>query len=141
MLEILARAFAVEREAVSNDLHDLGAGALSELIGRLAAGEVAAILDSALDELVCLERLLGLLDDGIGDIGLADEDDGVEVVRQGAKLTDLLAGKSHACPLSNGVLNDSLNHIARGEAEQVICRVSYWFHERIWAGFCERRLE
>ena len=104
VLEVLARALAVKSEAMPDDLYDLGTGALGELVGRLAAGKVAAVLDGALNELVRLERLLGLLDDGIGDIGLADEDDGVEVVRQGAKLTDLLAGKSHACPLSNGGL-------------------------------------
>ena len=50
---------------------------------------------AALDELVGLEGLLGLLGDGVGDIGLADQHDGVEVMREGAELANLLAGECH----------------------------------------------
>lgn len=78
-----------------DDLHDFRADTLGELVGCLAAGQEAAVLDGALDELVGLEGLFGLLGDGIGDVGLADVDDGVEMVREGAELADLLAGESH----------------------------------------------
>lgn len=95
VLDVLTAARTIQGETVADDLDDLGAHKLGELVGRLAAGEQAAILDGALDELVGVERLLGLLGDGVGHVGLADMDDGVEVVREGAELADLLAGESH----------------------------------------------
>ena len=76
---------------MADNLHDLGIGALGKEVRRLAGLEGAAVLDGALDELAGLERRLGFLYEGIGDIGFTDVDDGVEVVRKAAELTDVLA--------------------------------------------------
>lgn len=78
-----------------DDLHDFGAHTLGELLGGLAARQQAAVLNPAFDELVGLQGLFGLLGDRVGDVRLSDQDDGVEMVREGAKLTDLFAGKGH----------------------------------------------
>ena len=91
MLDVLAAAQAVQGEAMADNLHDFGAGALRQGIGRFAAGQVASVLYGAFDELVSLERLLGLLGYRIGDVGLADVDNGIEMMDQGAELPDLLA--------------------------------------------------
>lgn len=95
MVDVFTAALAIDGEAMPDDLHDFRADTLGELVSCLAAGQEAAVLDGALDELVGLEGLFGLLGDGIGDVGLADVDDGVEMVREGAELADLLAGESH----------------------------------------------
>lgn len=62
---------------MADNLDDLGTHKLGELVGRLTAGEQAAVLDGALDELVGVERFLGLLGDGVGHVGFADMDDGL----------------------------------------------------------------
>ena len=95
MLDVFATAQAIQCKAVTDDLDNLGAGALSQGIGGLAAGKVAAILYGALDELMSFERLLGLFDYRIGDVGLADVDNGIEMMDQGAELPDLLAIECH----------------------------------------------
>ena len=95
MLDVFATAQAMQCKAVTDDLHNLGAGALSQGIGGLAAGKVAAILYGALDELVSFESLLGLLDECIGNIGFADVDNGVEMMDQCTELPDLLAIECH----------------------------------------------
>ena len=95
VLDVLTAARTIQGETVADNLDDLGTHKLGELVGRLTAGEQAAVLDGALDELVGVERFLGLLGDGVGHVGFADMDDGVEVVREGAELADLLAGESH----------------------------------------------
>ena len=95
VLDVLTAARTIQGETVADNLDDLGTHKLGELVGRLTAGEPAAVLDGALDELVGVERFLGLLGDGVGHVGFADMDDRVEVVREGAELADLLAGESH----------------------------------------------
>lgn len=95
VLDVLAAAFAVQRKAVANDLNNLGVRAIGKRVGGFAGRKVAAVLHGAFDELVGIESLVRLFDEGIGDIGFANKDDGVEMMRQGAKLTDLRAGKSH----------------------------------------------
>lgn len=100
LLDVVAGGLAIQREAMADDLHDVGAGALSELLGSLAAGEIGAILDRALDEFVRLEALLRLGDHAVVDVAAADVDDRLEVVGEAAKLTDLFAGKCHGGKLS-----------------------------------------
>ena len=108
VFDVLAAACAVQGEAVADDLDDLGVRARGELVGGFAGRQVAAVLDGALDELVSLEGLFGLLGDGFGDIGFTDMDDGVEVMRQAAELANLLAIECHgrARFLVNGVLTE-----------------------------------
>lgn len=100
LLDVVAGGLAIQREAMADDLHDVGAGALGELLGSLAAGEIGAILDCALDEFVRLEALLRLGDHAVVDVAAADVDDRLEVVGEAAKLTDLFAGKCHGGKLS-----------------------------------------
>lgn len=121
MLDVLAAADAVQGKAMTDHLDDFGARALGELVGRLAAGEQAAILDGALDELVRLEGLFGLLGDRVGYVGFTDEDDGVEVMGEGAKLTDLLAGECH---VSTRFLRErflQVNDTAPSLVRQAVC--------------------
>lgn len=100
LLDVGAGGLAIQREATADHLHDVGTGALGELLGCLTAGEVGAVLDRALDELVRLEALLGLGDHAVVDVAAADVDDGLEVMGEAAKLTDLFAGKCHGGKLS-----------------------------------------
>lgn len=81
MLDIRTGAFAVEGEAVPDDLDDFAVDALRESGCRLARGKITAVLDSAFDELVGFKRLFGLFDETVGDIGAADIDNGAEMVR------------------------------------------------------------
>ena len=60
VLDVLTAARTIQGETVADNLDDLGAHKLGELVGRLTAGEQAAVLDGALDELVGVERFLGL---------------------------------------------------------------------------------
>ena len=79
------------------------------------------ILDGALDELVRLEGLFGLLGDRVGYVGFTDEDDGVEVMGEGAKLTDLLAGECH---VSTRFLRErflQVNDTAPSLVRQAVC--------------------
>ena len=57
VLDTLLFAAAIQGEPVADHLHDLAAGALGQLLGRLARGEVAAVLHAALDELMGLKYL------------------------------------------------------------------------------------
>lgn len=95
VLDVLATAGAVQGKPMSDHLDDFGARPLSELVGGFTAGEQTAVLNAALDELVRLESFFGLFGDSVGDIGFSDKDDGIEVVGEGAKLTNLLAGECH----------------------------------------------
>ena len=71
---------------------DITDALVKETEAALEARELikCAVLDGALDELACLERSLGFFDEGIGDVGLADMDDGVEVVGQATELANVL---------------------------------------------------
>lgn len=74
--------------------------ALSELFGGLAGGKTGAIEHGALNELVLLQVGDRLLDGALVDVGLADDDGGVEVMGHAAKLLDLGSCQCHGFSLS-----------------------------------------
>lgn len=100
LLDVLARGFAIQRELAADDLDDLGVAALGELLGGLAGGKTGAIEYGALNELVLLQVGDRLLDGALVDIGLADDDGGVEVMGHAAKLLDLCSCQCHGFSLS-----------------------------------------
>ena len=100
LLDVLARGLAIQRELAADDLDDLGVAALSELFGGLAGGKTGAIEHGALNELVLLQVGDRLLDGALVDIGLADDDGGVEVMGHAAKLLDLGSCQCHGFSLS-----------------------------------------
>ena len=91
MLDIVTLAFAVQHELMSDNLNHLGFGGIRQHEGSLLGLEVARVLNGALDELLALEQLIGLRHDGGRYALLADEHDGVEMVRQAAQLAYLLS--------------------------------------------------
>lgn len=100
LLDILARGLAIQRELAADDLDDLGVATLGELLGGLAGGKAGAIEHGALNELVLLQVGDRLLDGALVDIGLADDDGGVEVMGHAAKLLDLGSCQCHGFSLS-----------------------------------------
>ena len=80
LLDVLARGLAIQRELAADDLDDLGVATLSELFGGLAGGKTGAIEHGALNEFVLLQVGDRLLDGALVDIGLTDDDGGVEVM-------------------------------------------------------------
>lgn len=100
LLDVLARGLAIQRELAADDLDDLGVAALSELFGGLAGGKTGAIEHGALNELVLLQVGDRLLDGALVDVGLADDDGGVEVMGHAAKLLDLGSCQCHGFSLS-----------------------------------------
>lgn len=100
LLDVLARGLAIQRELAADDLDDLGVAALSELFGGLAGGKTGAIEHGALNELVLLQVGDRLLDGALVDIGLTDDDGGVEVMGHAAKLLDLGSCQCHGFSLS-----------------------------------------
>ena len=78
LLDILARGLAIQRELAADNLDDLGVAALSEFFGGFAGGKAGAIEHGALNEFVLLQVGDRLLDGALVDIGLADDDGGVE---------------------------------------------------------------
>ena len=100
LLDVLARGLAIQRELAADDLDDLGVAALSELFGGLAGGKAGAIEHGALNELVLLQVGDRLLDGALVDIGLTDDDGGVEVMGHAAKLLDLGSCQCHGFSLS-----------------------------------------
>lgn len=100
LVDIGALGLAVKRELVANDLHNVGVACLSKVVGGIARAEARAVQYGALDDLVCLKILVGLLYRAGVDIALADDNDGVEVMRKAAKLPDLWAGERHRVSLS-----------------------------------------
>jgi len=91
LLDVLARGLAIQRELAADDLDDLGVATLGELFGGLAGGKTGAIEHGALNEFVLLQVGDRLLDGALVDIGLTDDDGGVEVMGHAAKLLDLLS--------------------------------------------------
>ena len=59
---------------MADDLDHVGATALGKFICGLACRKVAAVLNVALDKLVCLEALFRLCDDAVVNIPAADVD-------------------------------------------------------------------
>lgn len=102
MLHVVAGAATVKGELAADDLDHVGVQTVGELVGGLAGGVVAHLLHGALDKLARLEKLGGLAYHGVGDVVLADADDGLQVVRHAAELSDLLAEKCHVSCLSRG---------------------------------------
>ena len=100
LLDVLARGLAIQRELATDDLDDLGVGALGELLGGLAGRKAGAIEHGALNELVLLQVGDRLLDGTVVDVGLADDDGGVEVMGHAAKLLDLGSCQCHGFSLS-----------------------------------------
>lgn len=100
LLDILARGLAIQRELAADDLDDLGVAALGKLLGSLAGRKAGAVQHRALNELVLLQIGDRLLDGALVDIGLADDDGGVEVMGHAAKLLDLGSCQCHGFSLS-----------------------------------------
>lgn len=100
LLDILARGLAIQRELAADSLDDLGMAAIGELFGGLAGGKAGAVQHGALNELVLLQVGDRLLDGALVDIGLADDDGGVEVMGHAAKLLDLGSCQCHGFSLS-----------------------------------------
>ena len=100
LLDILARGLAIQRELAADNLNDVGVATLGELLGGLAGGKAGAIEHGALNELVLLQVGDRLLDGALVDIGLADDDGGVEVMGHAAKLLDLGSCQCHGFSLS-----------------------------------------
>ena len=100
LLDVLARGLAIQRELAADNLDDLGVGALGELLGGLAGGKAGAIEHGALNELMLLQIGDRLLDGALVDVGLADDDGGVEVMGHAAKLLDLGSCQCHGFSLS-----------------------------------------
>ncbi len=100
LLDILARGLAIQRELAADNLDDLGVAALGELLGGLAGRKAGAVQHRALNELVLLQVGDRLLDGALVDIGLADDDGGVEVMGHAAKLLDLGSCQCHGFSLS-----------------------------------------
>ena len=100
LLDVLARGLAIQRELAADNLDDLGMAAIGELFGGLAGGKAGAVQHRALNELVLLQVGDRLLDGALVDIGLADDDGGVEVMGHAAKLLDLGSCQCHGFSLS-----------------------------------------
>ena len=100
LLDVLARGLAIQRELATDDLNDLGMAAIGELFGGLAGRKAGAIEYGALNELVLLQVGDRLLDGAVVDVGLADDDGGVEVMGHAAKLLDLGSCQCHGFSLS-----------------------------------------
>ena len=100
LLDVLARGLAIQRELAADDLDDLGMAAIGELFGGLAGRKAGAIEYGALNELVLLQVGDRLLDGAVVDVGLADDDGGVEVMGHAAKLLDLGSCQCHGFSLS-----------------------------------------
>lgn len=97
MLDIVALAQAIQGELAADDLDNLGMAALGELFGCFADIEGGGIEQGALDELMGFERAVRLLDHAIVHIGFADDDRGLQVMCEAAKVADVFTGKSHEC--------------------------------------------
>lgn len=100
LLDILARGLAIQRELAADNLDDLGMAAIGKVFGGLAGGKAGTIEYGALDELVLLQVGDRLLDGALVDVGLADDDGGVEVMGHAAKLLDLGSCQCHGFSLS-----------------------------------------
>lgn len=100
LLDVLARGLAIQRELAADNLDDLGMAAIGKLFGGLAGGKAGTIEYGALNELVLLQVGDRLLDGALVDIGLADDDGGVEVMGHAAKLLDLGSCQCHGFSLS-----------------------------------------
>lgn len=100
LLDVLARGLAIQRELAADNLDDLGMAAIGELFGGLAGGKAGTIEYGALNELVLLQVGDRLLDGTLVDVGLADDDGGVEMVGHAAKLLDLGSCQCHGFSLS-----------------------------------------
>lgn len=100
LLDVLARGLAIQRELAADNLDDLGMAAIGELLGGLAGGKAGAVQHGALNELVLLQVGDRLLDGAVVDVGLADDDGGVEVMGHAAKLLDLGSCQCHGFSLS-----------------------------------------
>ena len=100
LLDVLARGLAIQRELAADDLDDLGMAAIGELFGGLAGRKAGTIEYGALNELVLLQVGDRLLDGALVDVGLADDDGGVEVMGHASKLLDLGSCQCHGFSLS-----------------------------------------
>ena len=100
LLDVLARGLAIQRELAADDLDDLSVASLSEFFGGLAGGKTGAIEHRALNELMLLQIGDRLLDGALVNIGLTDDDGGVEVMGHAAKLLDLCSCQCHGFSLS-----------------------------------------
>lgn len=100
LLDVLARGLAIQRELAADNLDDLGMAAIGKLFGGLAGRKTGTIEYGALNELVLLQVGDRLLDGALVDVGLADDDGGVEVMGHAAKLLDLGSCQCHGFSLS-----------------------------------------
>ena len=100
LLDVLAGGLAIQRELAADNLDDLGMAAIGELFGSLAGGKAGTVEYGALNELVLLQVGDRLLDGALVDVGLADDDGGVEVMGHAAKLLDLCSCQCHGFSLS-----------------------------------------
>lgn len=100
LLDILARGLAIQRELAADNLDDLGMAAIGEFFGGFAGRKAGTIEYGALNELVLLQVGDRLLDGAVVDVGLTDDDGGVEVMGHAAKLLDLGSCQCHGFSLS-----------------------------------------
>ena len=100
LLDILARGLSIQRELATDNLNDVGVAALGEFLGGLAGRKAGAVQHGALNELVLFQVGGRLLDGTLVDIGLTDDDGGVEVMGHAAKLLDLGSCQCHGISLS-----------------------------------------
>lgn len=95
LFDIVARGFTVDRKLAADYLHNLGVATFGELVGCFAHVKARGVENRALNELVCFERGVSLLDRAVVDIGFANDDDGIEVMGQAAELPDVFTGERH----------------------------------------------
>src|SRR5215470_9392259 len=87
-------ACAVQEDRPAEHLRDLAAGAAGELLRGVVALDLGVLAEANLDELVIEERAVDRGDETVIDPALADLDDGLELVAEGAQVASLLAGQN-----------------------------------------------
>lgn len=109
LFDVVTRGFTVDRELATDYLHDLGMATLGELVGCFAHVKARGVENRALNELVCLQRGVSLLDRAVVNIGFANDDDRIEVMGQAAELPDIFTGERHGSTRFLKVRNAALN--------------------------------
>lgn len=84
---------SVEQHHAAEHLRDLTLGLRRERLGRLVAIDGGGLADLDLDELVVEQRLVDRCNQAVVDPVLADLDEGLQPVTEGAEMSTLLAGE------------------------------------------------
>ena len=90
------RVVLVDREGAPDDLDDLGAELVRELVRRLFGRYFRASANLDLYQLFCPQNVAHGLAHSRRQTMLTDVDDGIEVVRFGPKRRAFLSGEAHA---------------------------------------------